>query len=120
MKAVFRSSQPYLQVMKAAVMAEKPVCSEPSVIYLENVGKVIVKGEMVGTEHVAPLTSENESYIFMEGKKHNLLTLTTPEEIEAMRKFAESREIVEISFEPDILDVECFLSQTRLRRNKNE
>lgn len=101
MKAVFRSSQPYLQVMKAAMMAEKPVYSEPSVIYLENVGKVIVKGEMVGTEHVAPLTSENESYIFMEGKKHNLLTLTTMEEIEAMRKFAESREIEEISFEPD-------------------
>lgn len=101
MKAVFRSSTPYLQVMVSEVMTERDVYSEPGEYYSESGTKVTVHRELVGITFDAVYPPKDKAYIFMEGEKHNLLTLTTLEEIEAMRKFAEGRAIEEVSFEPD-------------------
>lgn len=99
MRAIYESTQPYLQVGFWDVNATVPVYSGAR----ETKSGVIIAPEEVGTIVNLPESEleRNRSYLFSEGEKHNQLTLTDPREILNMRDFIKGREITELYCEGD-------------------
>lgn len=99
MRAVYESTQPYLQVGYWDVNATVPAYSEAKITK----NGVIVAPEEVGTIVNLPESEleRNRSYLFSEGENHNQLTLTDPREILNMREFIKGREITELYCEGD-------------------
>lgn len=90
MKAVYESNKPYLQVSYWDVNATVPVYSEERVTKAGRVIPPKVVGTAVDTSNVK-CSDRNRMYTFMEGEKHNQITLTDPIEILNMRKFIRCR-----------------------------
>ena len=102
MRAVYESTQPYLQIGFFDVNYTIPVYSEAKITK----NGVIVAPEEVGTIVNLPESEleRNRSYLFSEGEHKNQLTLTDPREILNMRAFIRSRDqIKEIYCERDPL-----------------
>ena len=100
MRAVYESTQPYLQIGFFDVNYTIPVYSEAKITK----NGVIVAPEEVGTIVNLPESEleRNRSYLFSEGEHKNQLTLTDPREILNMRAFIRSRDqIKEIYCERD-------------------
>lgn len=102
MRAVYESTQPYLQVGYWDVNATVPAYSEAKITK----NGVIVAPEEVGTIVNLPESEleRNRSYLFSEGENHNQLTLTDPREILNMREFIKGREITELYCEGNPLE----------------
>ncbi len=86
MKAVFQSDKSCFQIAKSSFVGVIDVFSEEQTLYSESGQKVTYKLEKVGKRSTIP-PKDDISYIFQEGKNHNQLTLTDPEEIAGMREF---------------------------------
>lgn len=100
MRAVYESTQPYLQVGYWDVNATVPVYCEAK----EDKKGYIVNPQKVGVMVRLPdsLTEQARVYTFSEGSAHNQLTLTDPREILNMRSFISCRDqIREIYCEGD-------------------
>ena len=93
MIAVFQSTIPYLQIRGLSVMGEQPVYSEEATYYSESGIPDKHEKAQVGVA-LEERKGIRESFDFFEGEKHNRLTLSDLEEIEAFRHFIKSREYI--------------------------
>lgn len=83
MRAVYQSTQAYLQLSKGDVNRNIPV-----------MGQTVIKGKYYETGKIVGYTvpdQELDFYLFNEGEKHNQLTLTDPTEIQNMRDYIKRR-----------------------------
>ena len=93
MIAIFQCSIPYLQIRGLSVMGERPSFSEADTYYSESGYPDKHERAFVGT-YLEDRKGIRESFDFFEGERHNRLTLSDPEEIEAFRSFIKSREYI--------------------------
>lgn len=102
MKAVFCCQRPYYQIARAAVMNRKIEYTEAFDLMAEDGTPVHIPSRAVESFKELP-PMQNTSFTFCEGTKHDLLTLTDPEEIIKFRAFYPRLDvqITEVYFEPD-------------------
>lgn len=101
-KAVFQSEREYFNVSHDHLFH---VGYQPELYhYSETLGKVVCIATPEQMEERAKLPAPdmvNRSYCFMEGDDHNLLTLETDEEVEAMRAYAKTTDNAIVEMEED-------------------
>lgn len=90
MRAVYESTQPYLQVGYWDVNATVPAYSEAKITK----NGIIMDPQIVGSKVNLPdsIMERARVYLFSEGLDHNQLTLTDPREILNMRSFISGRD----------------------------
>lgn len=90
MRAVYESTQPYLQVGYWDVNATVPAYSEAKTAK----NGIIMDPQIVGSKVNLPdsVMERARVYLFSEGLTHNQLTLTDPREILNMRSFISGRD----------------------------
>lgn len=120
MRAIYQSTQAYLSLSYHEVNNFSPAMSDG---HYDKQGRYIAP-HIIGSCVEFPVDKNYKFYYFMEGEKHNQLTLTDPTEIRNMRAYIKRRgdmqdlQITEIIFEGEEADLEVIVPVEQIEQEK--